>query len=484
MSFQLHDTLKRQKVTFEPLKPGQVAMYNCGPTVYSPAHIGNFRSFLFADVLRRWLEVSGYEVTQVMNITDVGHLRDDDPEAGADKMEEASRKEQLDPWKIAEKYTALFMEDLERLGMQRAHQYPRATDHIPQMIAQIQALIASDHAYEANGAVYFSVSSFPAYGQLSGNTGDDLIAGARVAVAAEKRDPRDFALWKRDPHHLMQWESPFGRGFPGWHIECSAMGQSLLGETIDIHTGGEDNIFPHHECEIAQAEGATGKPFVRHWMHARHLMLDGGKMSKSLGNLYTISQLEEMGHSATAVRFALLRSQYRTVLNFTLGGLKEAATAVRRLRLFEEEMLEASQGAEQADSLGPTPDWLKDAVQRFDSSMDDDLNTSGALDGVFTLLNEAHRRTLSAAEAAQALAALRRFDRVLGVLAPANADSSTDADADARVEDLIRRRSEAREAKDWATADAVRDELAELGIELLDGKQGKVRWRRIQADPS
>ncbi len=475
MSFHLYDSMRREKVPFEPLIPGKVAMYNCGPTVYSAAHIGNFRSFLFADVLRRWLEVSGYEVTQVMNITDVGHLRDDDPEQGADKMEEAAKKEQLDPWKIAEKYTALFFEDLDTLRIQRAHQYPRATDHIPQMIEQIQQLLDSGHAYEASGAVYYDVSSFPAYGRLSGNTGDDLIAGARVAVAEEKKDPRDFALWKSDPHHLMQWDSPFGRGFPGWHIECSAMSQSILGETLDLHTGGEDNVFPHHECEIAQAEGATGKPFVRHWMHARHLMLDGGKMSKSLGNLYTIGQLAEMGHDPVAVRFALLRVQYRQVLNFTLPGLEEAATAVRRLRLFATDMEEAAAGAEPGDP----PAWLTAAVQRFDESMDDDLNTSGALDGVFTLMNEANRRKVTGPDAAAALAALRRMDRVLDVVR-----EDAPEDLDAEVEDLVRRRTEARAAKDWATADEIRDRLAELGIELLDGKDGKVRWRRTGAGAS
>ena len=252
------------------------------------------------------------------------------------------------------------------------------------------------------------------------------------------------------------------------------MSQSLLGETLDIHTGGEDNIFPHHECEIAQAEGATGKPFVRYWMHARHLMLDGGKMSKSLGNLYTIGQLEEMGHPPIAVRFALLRSQYRQVLNFTLDGLKEAASSVRRLRLFAEEMELAAGDAKPADA----PSWITAAVKRFDESMDDDLNTSGALDGVFTLLHEAHRRQATGADAASALAALRRFDRVLGVLHTPTDDHGLSEAADEEIEDLIRRRTEAREAKDWAAADVLRDRLAALGIELLDGKEGKVRWRR------
>jgi len=474
VSFHLHDTLRRKKVRFEVLDPGKARLYHCGPTVYSEAHIGNFRTFLFTDVLRRWLELSGYQVTQVMNITDVGHLRDDDPEAGADKMEEAARKEKLDPWRIAEKYTALFMADIDRLGMQRAHHYPRATTYVPQMLAQIERLVQRGHAYRAGGAVYYDVTSFPAYGQLSGNRGDDLIAGARVAVLEEKRDARDFALWKSDPHHLMQWDSPYGRGFPGWHIECSAMSQSLLGETLDIHTGGEDNIFPHHECEIAQAEGATGKPFARHWMHSRHLLVDGGKMSKSIGNLYTVGQLEQMGHPPVAVRLALLRSHYRQVLNFTLDGLREAAAMVRRVRLFADAMRAAADGAEP----GPPPDWLLAAGRRFEQSLDDDLNTSGALDGLFTLLNEAHRASAKGPVAAAALATLQRFDRVFGLLEVQGAQHD---EMDAEVDDLIRRRTAARAAKDWGAADAIRDRLAALGIELFDGKDGKVHWRRTQA---
>jgi len=472
MGFHLHDTLLRKKVPLVTAEPGKVLIYNCGPTVYAAAHIGNFRSFLFADVLRRWLEIAGYEVTQVMNITDVGHLLDDDPEQGDDKMEAAAKKEQLDPWEISEKYTGMFLTDVDRLRIQRAHHYPRATDHIPQMIAQIEQLIAKGHAYEAGGNVYYDVTSFKPYGRLSGNTGDELIPGARVDVLDEKRDPRDFALWKRDEHHIMQWDSPFGRGFPGWHIECSAMSQHLLGETIDIHTGGEDNIFPHHECEIAQAEGATGRTFSHHWMHTRFLQVEGRKMSKSLGNLYTIEQLVEMGHPPVAVRFAMLRAQYRQVINFTFDGLKEAASNVRRLRLFAEEMEKRAAGAEP----GAAPEWVATCVKRFDDSMNDDLNVSGALDGVFSLVTEGHRREPEGADAAAALAALRRFDRLLDVLRPDPAERCDDA----AIDELVRRRTQARSEKDWAAADALRDELTNLGIEVLDGQGDDVNWRRLQ----
>ncbi|HZL98977.1 MAG TPA: cysteine--tRNA ligase, partial [Planctomycetota bacterium] len=478
MALVLHNTLTRRKEAFEPVAPPRVRMYNCGPTVYGRAHIGNFRAFLLADLLRRWLELRGYAVAQVMNITDVGHVRDDDPDstdAAADKMVAAARKERLDPWAIAEKYTALFFQDLDALGIRRAHHYPRATQHIPQMLAIIERLIETGHAYRVDGNVYYSVAAFPAYGRLSGNTGDELLAGARVEVNEQKRDPRDFALWKTDPHHLMQWDSPFGRGFPGWHIECSAMSRALLGEgTLDIHTGGEDNVFPHHECEIAQSEGAFGVPFVKYWVHTRFLQVDGGKMSKSLGNLYTLDDTSARGFSPAALRFLLIRGHYRQVINFTWEALEQSAAAVRRLRLFAAELEEAAGGAAPVAPAGAgtgTPAWLTEAVVRFDEGLDDDLNVSAALDGVFSLLNEANRARPTGAAAAAALAALRRFDQVLGVLEVAPES------IDAEVEGLIAQRNAARARKDFAAADAIRRQLAGRGIELLDGKEG-VKWRR------
>jgi cysteinyl-tRNA synthetase len=473
MSLVVYNTFSRRKEPFVPVRPPQVRMYNCGPTVYAQAHIGNFRAFLFADLLRRWLELHGLAVAQVMNITDVGHARDDDPDAGEDKMDAAAQRERLDPWQIAEKYTELFFRDLDALGIVRADHYPRATQHIPQMIELIERLIETGHAYRVDGNVYFDVATFPRYGLLSGNTGDELLAGARIEVNEEKRDPRDFALWKTDPHHIMQWDSPFGRGFPGWHIECSAMSRALLGEgTLDIHTGGEDNVFPHHECEIAQSEGAFDVPFVKYWLHTRFLQVDGGKMSKSLGNLYTLDDLQQRGFPPVALRWLLLRGHYRQVLNFTWEGLEQSAAAVRRLRLFAAEMAEAAGEHAAGDTLPEdAPDWVTGAWARFEQGLDDDFNTSGALDGTFSLLNEAHRAKAAGAEAAAALSALRRMDRVLGVL------EEQPQMLDAEVEALIEQRNAARAAKDWGTADAIREQLAAQGIELLDGKEG-VRWRR------
>jgi len=477
MALALHNTLTRRKERFEPVSPPAVRMYNCGPTVYGPAHIGNFRAFLFADVLRRWLELSGYAVTQVMNITDVGHVRDENPDAtdvASDKMEDAARRERLDPWKIAEKYTALFFRDLDALGIRRAHHYPRATQYIPQMLALIERLVETGHAYRVDGNVYYSVATFPGYGKLSGNTGDELLAGARVEVNEQKRDPRDFALWKTDPHHVMQWDGPFGRGFPGWHIECSAMSRALLGEgTLDIHTGGEDNIFPHHECEIAQSEGAFGIPFVRYWAHTRFLQVDGGKMSKSLGNLHTLDDVAARGFPPVALRFLMLRAHYRQVVNFTWESLEQSAAAVRRLRIFAAEIEEAagSAGDEGNAVGGSVPSWVAESVAKFDAGMDDDLNVSAALDGVFSLLNEANRARPRGPQAAAALAALRRFDQVLGVL------EAAPESIDAEIEALIAQRNAARARKDFAAADAIRRQLAERGVELLDGKDG-VKWRR------
>jgi cysteinyl-tRNA synthetase len=469
VTLKVFNSLTRSKETFQPVSAGKVRMYNCGPTVYGHAHIGNFRAFLFTDVLRRWLELSGYEVQQVMNITDVGHARDDDPDSTDDKMDTAARKEKLDPWQIAAKYTELFMKDVDALGMQRAHHYPRATDHIPQMISIIEQLIGNGHAYQVGGNVYFSVARFANYGALSGNTPEDLLAGARIDVNDEKQDPRDFALWKTDSHHIMQWESPFGRGFPGWHIECSAMSRELLGEgTLDIHTGGEDNVFPHHECEIAQSEGAFEPPFVKYWLHTRFLQVDGGKMSKSLGNLYTVDDLASKGYAPVALRFLLLRGHYRQVLNFTFEGLDQAAAAVRRLRLFDAQMRDSAGDASPPDS---PPSFVSAAVARFEAGMDDDLNLSVALDGVFSLMSDANRGGVTGADAAATRQALQRFDQVLGVL-------ETEPELlDADIEALITARTTARAAKDFATSDAIRDQLAAQGIELLDGKDG-VKWRR------
>src|SRR3972149_2047156 len=291
MTLKLYNTYSKKLEEFTPIEDGKVKMYNCGPTVYSHPHIGNFRSFIFADVLHRYLEYSGYKVTQVMNITDVGHLTLDDVEAGEDKLEAAAKREKKDPYQIAEFYMNEFFELAKLLNLLPAYKYPRATEHIKEQITLAEELIKKSYAYVVGGNVYFDVTKFAKYGKLSGNTLTQLKAGARIEVNTEKRNPMDFALWKNDPKHIMQWDSPWGKGFPGWHLECSAMSMEYLGETIDIHTGGEDNIFPHHESEIAQSESATGKQFVRYWLHCRHLLVDGKKMSKSEGNFYSVQDI-------------------------------------------------------------------------------------------------------------------------------------------------------------------------------------------------
>jgi cysteinyl-tRNA synthetase len=465
---KLFNTLTNRKEAFEPLEPGKVRMYNCGPTVYNFATIGNFRSFVFADVLRRALEYFGYEVTQVMNITDVGHMVDD-ADAGEDKMAKAAREEKKDPWQLAEYYTRAFFEDINALGLKQPEFFPKATEHVGEMIGIIEELLARGHAYRVNGNVYYEVDTFEGYGKLSGNTIEQLEAGARVEVNREKKKPYDFALWKRDPRHIMQWDSPWGRGFPGWHIECTAMSRKYLGPQLDIHTGGEDNIFPHHECEIAQAEGATGlHPFVRCWMHARFLLVEGQKMSKSLGNFYTLRDLTEKGYAPLAIRYVLMSTHYRQPLNFTLDGIDAAKEAIRRLKDFR-------RGLKEADAPQDNPELdgvLATGRQGFDEALADDLNTSAALAAVFDMVRAVNRLELSRAGARKALDLLADLDGVLGVLG----DEETEA-LDAEIEALIRQREEARAQRDFATADKIRKDLAARGILLEDGPSG-TRWKR------
>ncbi|MBN1417158.1 MAG: cysteine--tRNA ligase [Planctomycetes bacterium] len=470
MAFALYNTISRSEEVFEPLRPGQVGMYNCGPTVYGRATIGNFRSFIFADLLRRYLEWSGYRVTQVMNITDVGHMTEDDlaDGGGEDKIQKAAAAAGKRPEDIARYFEGEFLEDRDVLNILPAHEYPRASEHVPEMIAMIEALLARGHAYEVDGEVYYDVASFPDYGKLSGNTVENLVAGARVEVAEGKRHPADFALWKRDPKHLMQWDSPWGRGFPGWHIECSAMGQKYLGATLDIHTGGEDNIFPHHECEIAQAEGATGEPFVRYWLHTRHLLVDGRKMSKRLGNVFTIGDLRERGYTGREIRYALLEVHYRKPMNFTLAGMEAARGALRRLREFRRTLL----GAQGADT-GRIRERLDQARRDFQAGLDGDLNVSLGLAAIFGLVRDVNDWGAGKAEAEEVCRALSSWDRVLGVLGEEEAASVDEA----WVERRIRERDEARAARDWRRADQIRDELNKAGVELRDSDSG-TRWVR------
>ena len=489
---KLYNTLTRTTERFEPLDPPAVTMYNCGPTVYDYAHIGNFRAFVFADVLRRFLELAGFRVEQVMNITDVGHMTEDElaDGAGADKMQVAVDRarqaresgdlsadaiaDPTDPYQVAAYYSRAFLDDARAVGLKVAAEgggrMPRATDYIGAMQETIERLLERGHAYVAeDGAVYYAVESFPGYGGLSGNTLDRLQGGAggrvREADQARKRHPADFLLWKPDPSHLMKWSSPWGEGYPGWHIECSVMAMRCLGrEEIDIHTGGEDNIFPHHECEIAQSCGATGRDrFARYWLHARFLMAEGEKMSKRLGNFYTVRGLREEGIDPAVIRYELLKTHYRANMNFTRKGLADAAHAVRRLR-------DAAAAAErESGGAAEDPGAGHPAVAGFMSALADDVNTSGALGALFAWLHD------NDDPPARRLGVLRRLDTVLNVLDPALAPSGPISAS--RVAEKCRAIDEARARKDYDTADALREELRAAGYEIQitpDGAQARV----------
>ena len=490
------NTYTREKQPFRPLEEGVVRMYNCGPTVYGRVHVGNLRSFVFADILRRTLEHFGYEVRQVMNITDVGHMVDDADE-GEDKLMAQARKEQADPWAISARHAEQFLVDIAALGFRPAMVYPKATEHIPEMLEMIEGLLASGHAYEVDGQVYFDVHAFPGYGQLSGNRVEDLDAGARIEVREDKRHPADFALWKQDPHHLMKWDSRFGPdGFPGWHIECSAMARKHLGDRIDIHTGGEDNVFPHHECEIAQSEAFTGERFANLWMHAKFLQVDGGKMSKSLGNVYDLDDVAERGFEPRHLRFALLRGHYRQPLNFTWQVMEEARAFLDGLdRLAQDlgRLVEAggdrgvdagASGAAPDDDLGvpsgaavPGDDRGVDSVATlradFDRALADDLSVPRALAALSGLRTLVAQGELAGAGAVAGLDFLRAADAVLGVVDLEGASEGPGDD----VEALIAAREQARADKDWAASDRIRDELVAMGITLEDTPEGTV-WRR------
>jgi cysteinyl-tRNA synthetase len=459
---------------FVPLEPGRVRMYNCGPTVYKRPHIGNFRAFVTADLLRRTLEYLGFEVTQIMNITDVGHLTTDDvaDAQGEDKLQAEAARRAVDPWEIAREVEAQFMEDLAVLRVLPAHVYPRATDHIPEMIGMIEVLLEKGHAYRADGNVYFAVRSFDRYGALSGNTLEALESGAsgRVEDRGDKRDPNDFALWKSDPKHLMQWDSPFGRGFPGWHIECSAMSRRYLGDTLDIHTGGPDNKFPHHECEIAQSECVTGETFVRYWLHCGWVEIGGRKMSKREGKLYTIPELVEMGYDGADLRLYLMKQHYRAPLPFDFPLLDEAKKMRAKFNNFvHHEMVGRPEDVERPEIA----EAIETARRSFREAMEEDLNTSAALAALHEFMTTVNRLAPGREDAARAVAFLREADRVLAVLD----DAPDRGDDDAEIDALVAERDAARSAGDYARADAIRDELAARGIEILDTRQGS-RWRR------
>ena len=466
---KLYNSLTNKKEEFKSIVPGKVTMYNCGPTVYGYQSIGNYRSFLIADLLKRYLTYKGYEVKQVMNITDVGHLTDDS-DAGEDKLEKKAKEENKNPWEIARFFEKSFFNDIEKLKINKAFKYPRATEHIEDMIKLIGILLDKGIAYIANKSVYFDLSKFPDYGKLSGNSLEDLIAGKRVEVLEEKKNPYDFALWIHNPDHIMQWETPWGKGYPGWHLECSVMALKYLGETIDIHTGGEDNKFPHHECEIAQSESATGKKFVNYWLHVKHLLVDNNKMSKSLGNIYSVKDIEEKGYPLEALRYYLMSGHYRQNLNFTFEGLKAAEKAVSKLQNFINTLKETDN--EHIDIYY----IIEKAKKDFEKLMDDDLNVSGAKAVIFNFMKDINtqiaNRKISKKNANDILDFMNKTNVVFEVLD--FEEKKSQGIETELIELLINYRLKLKKEKNWELADKIRDDLKKLGINLKDTPKGTV----------
>jgi len=472
MEIFLTNTLTGKKEKFVPIEPGRVRLYSCGPTVYNFAHIGNFRSFLTSDLLTRALEYLGYDVKKVMNITDVGHLTGDDAAdaSGEDKISRTAREQHLDPYEIARKFEDAFHEDEQQLRIRPADAYPRATDFIPEQIALAEKLIAAGYAYEVNGSVYFRTKKFEKYGQLSGNSLENLIAGARVEVNSEKDDPLDFALWKKaDANHLMQWDSPWGRGFPGWHAECSAMSGKLLGFPFDIHTGGEDNVFPHHECEIAQNEcSCGGQKSVNYWLHTKYLQVEGKKMSKSAGNFFTIRDLLAEGWRGNEIRLALLGAHYRSTLDFSKKSLEQARASIARI-------VEANRVCLATEYELPN-DFSEKFRENFQRALSDDLNVAGALAAVFEITNAVLKlfaeQQLDGATASAALDFFQNdFDSIFECFPT---EVKIEEFQKTEIEELVAQRGTARTEKNWVESDRLRDELLEkFNVEVRDGPDGQ-----------
>jgi cysteinyl-tRNA synthetase len=490
MALQVYNTLNRRKEPFAPLDPPRVGMYVCGPTVYGHSHLGHAKSYLSFDLVVRWLRYSGYEVTYVQNITDVGHLTDDADE-GEDKVIAESRRRGLHPMAVAEVFANSYLADMDALGVLRPDIQPRATGHIPEQIKLCQELIAAGHAYEVNGSVYYDVTSFADYGKLSGRRIEEVEAGARVAVVDEKRDPRDFALWKAaEPGHLMQWPSPWGQGFPGWHLECSAMSMKYLGLTLDIHGGGLENQFPHHECEIAQSEGATGQPFVRYWLHNHMVTVNGEKMGKSKGNFILLKQITDpdwelhplLGrkYDPLVLRYYVLNSHYRSDLDFSTEGLEAAENGLQRLHTA---VAAVRRAAERAGEGGPSGVDTEACRAAFAEAMDDDFAAPNALAVLFEFTREvntalAARQPIAKADLEQIDAVYRDLGgQVLG-LVPDRLAPAGGGDLDDKLMGIfITMRQKARAERNFALADEIRNSLTAVGVVLEDGRDGTT-WRR------
>ena len=470
MPMQFYNSLTRRLEPFTPLVPGHVGIYVCGPTVYSEPHLGHARGPVVFDVLRRWLERQGNTVRYVSNITDVGHLTDD-ADDGEDKLARRAKLERLEPMEVAEKYFWAYFDAMQRLGVRRPSIVPRATGHVTEQIALTQELIARELAYEAGGSVYFDVSAWSAYGELSGRDPSELVEGTRVEVRSEKRDPRDFALWKRaEREHIMRWPSPWGEGFPGWHVECSVMSTKYLGDEFDIHGGGLDLVFPHHECELAQARGA-GKPFARYWLHWNMLTLGGEKMSKSKGHVVDLATLFDQV-DPMVVRFHLLRSHYRSLSDFADEALQASAAGLERLRSAY------ASWPTHGGSGTPSEAWTS-SRERFAAAMDNDLNTPEAIAVLFDVTREANRAR-DAGDVGCAAAARSLFDDLLAgvlgidVVGVRKHDHALLGDV---VEVVLDQRQLARKRRDFTAADAIRERLSDLGVIVEDTPDG-ARWRR------
>ena len=478
MSLRIYNVLSRQKEEFVPLTPGKVNIYVCGPTVYDYSHIGHAKTYVSFDVVVRYLRFLGYDVLYVQNITDVGHMLD----TGEDRILKKARQTSALPMQVVETYARAYFEDMDALGVRRPDISPRASGHIPEQIAMIERLIEEEHAYVNDGSVYFSVASFPEYGKLSGRIVEDLEEGARVTVREDKRHPADFALWKKaEPEHILRWPSPWGDGFPGWHIECSAMAAKYLGETFDIHGGGIDNIFPHNECEIAQSEAAHGSTFARYWMLTGSLTLDSIKMSKSLGNTLSVKDALARWRSE-AIRYFILSSQYSNPIDFSDEAVEAAYKGWQRIwgavSLTREQLRRAASGEASAEVEA----MLSAARAQFIERMNDDFNAPGALAvlqdltrQVNTLINEGGPQTSGTLAAIDAL--FRELGgEVLGIV-PEREEGGADAEReDGLVRLLIELRNQARANKEWSTADTIRNRLKELGVVLEDRADGTI-WK-------
>lgn len=466
MSIRFYNTITRKKETFQPLQAGKVKMYTCGPTVYDYAHIGNYRTFIFEDLLRRYLEFRGFDVHQAMNLTDVD-----------DNTIRRSRERDISLTELTDEFKAAFHADLKTLNMQAAQEYPEATNYIPEMIKMISDLETKGFTYgTSDGSVFFSIDKYREYGKLANLNPDEMLSGGRVADDSyEKEGARDFALWKgyKEDDGDVHWDSPWGKGRPGWHIECSVMSTELLGPHFDIHCGGVDNIFPHHENELAQSVCATGADFVNYWLHSEYLLVDNKKMSKSLNNFYTLRDLLDQGYPAEAIRWMLITTHYRQKLNFSVSRLEEAQKAVNRLREFNTK-LKSYSGSGSEDAV----EQVESTVGKFTAAMDDDLNISGGLAAIFDLVRWGNKSMvegqLSSSGANELVQLLEKMDHVLGVL---DMESGLTLEVDAEfIENKIAARKQARANRDFATSDAIRDELVALGVELIDTPEG-TKWK-------